>query len=123
MSQSPPEPPTTSIGQRTEIIVNNILEPIDVIGRRLLGSLWKTFYESVQDAIALSLLLQIPSLIGKVIIGKEFSSYDVCLQENALGSSRYACFIIVTSDFLLWIVLAGRIISRFLLDFRTLFRR
>ncbi|MGK7876596.1 MAG: hypothetical protein AB4426_25870 [Xenococcaceae cyanobacterium] len=52
-------------------------------------------------------------MIGLWIIGKKFSSFDVCLQENALGVSRYACFIIVASDFLLWIVLAGRIVSRF----------
>ncbi|MDJ0660683.1 MAG: hypothetical protein QNJ42_14525 [Crocosphaera sp.] len=114
------EPPQTPWGQRTQKILENISEPIDLFGQRLLGSLWKTFYESVQDAIALSLLLQIPSLIGKIIIGKEFSSYDVCLAENALGSSRYACFIIVTSDFLLWIVLAGRILGRFWVDFKNL---
>ncbi|WP_013322529.1 hypothetical protein [Gloeothece verrucosa] len=121
MAQPPnPQRPKTSWGQRIESILENILEPLDLIGQRLMGGLWRTFYESVQDAIALSLLLQIPSLIGRIIIGKEFSSYDVCLQENALGSSRYACFIIVTSDFLLWIVLAGRILARFLVDFKSL---
>ncbi|MEA5534508.1 hypothetical protein [Crocosphaera sp. XPORK-15E] len=114
------QPPQTPWGRRIEKIIENIWEPLDLIGQKLLGSLWRTFYESVQDAIALSLLLQIPSLIGKVIIGKEFSSYDVCLAENALGSSRYACFIIVTSDFLLWVVLAGRILGRFIVDFKSL---
>ncbi|MGK7883027.1 MAG: hypothetical protein AB4057_00165 [Crocosphaera sp.] len=112
--------PQTSWGQQTEKILEYIWEPLDLIGQKLLGSLWKTFYCSVQDAIALSLLLQIPSLIGRIIIGKAFSSYDVCLAENALGSSRYACFIIVTSDFLLWVILAGRILGRFILEFRSL---
>ena len=103
--------------------MDNILEPIDLVGQRLLGDLWKTFYLTVQDAIALGLLLQIPSFIGKIIIGKDFSSFDVCLKENALGPSFYACFIIVGADVLLWISLAGRIIARFNRDFKNLWRK
>ena len=113
MSQTPDpnsSPPKSLWGKRIEKLLDNILEPIDLVGQRLLGDLWKTLYFSIQDAIALGLLLQIPSFIGKIIIGKDFSSFDICLEENALGTSRYACFIIVTSDFLLWIILAGRII-------------
>ncbi len=87
-----------------------------------MGDLWRTVYLSVQDAIALSVLLQLPSLVGRIIIGKDFSSFDVCLQESALGISRYACFIIITSDFCLWIILAGRIIGRFWVDLRQLKR-
>jgi len=123
MSQAPDpnsSPPKSRWGKRIERFLDNILEPIDLVGQRLLGDLWKTFYFSIQDAIALGLLLQIPSFIGKIIIGKDFSSFDVCLQENALGPSRYACFIVVTSDFLLWIILAGRIIARFIVDLKNL---
>jgi hypothetical protein len=116
-------PPKTPCGQRIEQALENFFEPLDLIGQRVLGSLWKTFYESVQDAIALSLLLQIPSSIGSFIIGKEFSDYLVCLQESPWGSVRYACFIIVTSDFLLWILLAGRIIARFWVYFRNIWRK
>ncbi|MFB2939390.1 hypothetical protein ACE1B6_29405 [Aerosakkonemataceae cyanobacterium BLCC-F154] len=86
-----------------------------------MGDLWKTLCESIRDAIALSLLLQIPSLIGKWILGKEFSGFDACMLESPLGVNRYACFIIVASDFCLWFVLAGRIISRFLTDLNQLF--
>lgn len=66
--------PQTPWGQQTEKILEYIWEPLDLIGQKLLGSLWRTFYCSVQDAIALSLPLQIPSLIGGIIIGKAFSS-------------------------------------------------
>jgi hypothetical protein len=59
-------------------------------------------------------------LIGKWILGKEFSGFDVCMQEEPFGVNRYACFIIVISDFCLWIVLAGRVISRFLSDLNQL---
>ena len=109
--------------EKAEKLLLTVFTPVDVIGKAVMGNLWKTFYESVQDAIALSLLLQIPSLIGKWILGKEFSGFDVCMQESSFGVNRYACFIIVTSDFCLWIVLAGRLISRFLSDFNQLFAK
>jgi hypothetical protein len=83
-----------------------------------MGDLWRTVYLSVQDAIALGTLLQVPSWVGRIIIGKDFASFDVCQQENPLGVARYACYIIVTSDFLLWILLASRILGRFIADFR-----
>jgi hypothetical protein len=106
----------TALGRRTEVILMNIGEPLDLVGKALLGDLWRTVYLSVQDAIALSILLQVPGLIGQWIIGKSFSDFLVCLQESAWGPTRYACFIIVASDFLLWIILAGRIIGRFWVD-------
>ena len=130
MSQQLPQPPSqigssnpilkTEAGKRTQKLLLNIWEPLDVFGQAVLGDLWRTVYLSIQDAIALGILLQLPSLVGRVIIGKDFSSFDVCLQENALGVSRYACFIIITSDFCLWIVLAGRIFGRFLADLQGL---
>jgi hypothetical protein len=95
---------------------------LDVLGQGLMGDLWRTVYLSVQDAIALGTLLQLPSLVGRIIIGKDFASFDVCLQENPLGVSRYACFIVVISDFCLWIVLAGRVLGRFWVDLRGLRR-
>jgi hypothetical protein len=91
-----------------------------VVGSRLMGDLWRTFYLTVQDAIALSLILQVPGVIGQIILGKSFSSFDICLLENPLGVNRYACFIIVASDFLLWMVLAGRILGRFWADLSEL---
>lgn len=132
MSQQPPQPLPkpdpdlpklkTETGKRAERLLLNLWEPLDVLGRGLMGDLWRSVYLSVQDAIALSVLLQLPSFVGRIIIGKDFSSFDVCLQENPFGVSRYACFIIVTSDFCLRIVLAGRIIGRFWLDLRDLKR-
>lgn len=125
-SQSSPNPlepspaVSTRLGKSTKQLVMNILEFVDQVLYGLMGQLGRTVYASIQDAIALSILLQVPSAIGKLIIGKDFSSYDVCLKENPLGASFLACFIIVTSDFLLWIVLAGRIIARFWKDMNNL---
>lgn len=120
MSQEPSQKPDaaqqqfkTELGRRTDRFLLTIWESLNLLGKGIFGELWRTLYLSVQDAIALSVLLQLPSLIGRLIIGKDFSSFDVCLQESPLGVSRYACFIIITSDFCLWIVLAGRIAGRF----------
>ena len=127
MTQPSPQDPnlsglTTKAGKRTERLLLNIWEPLDLLGQGLMGSLWRTVYLSIQDATALGVLLKLPSLVGHIIIGKDFSSFDVCLQENALGVARYACFIIITADFCLWIILAGRIIGRFWADLLELKR-
>ncbi len=98
----------------------SVLEVIDQVFYGLMGQLGRTVYGSIQDAIAIGILLKLPGLIGEIIIGKDFSGFDICLQESAFGVSRYACFIIVASDFLLWIVLAGRIIGRFWADLKDL---
>lgn len=92
MSQSPQKPPPqtsspqqpsstvkTTWGKRTEKVLENIFEPLDLIGERIMGELWRTLYLTVQDAIALSLILQIPSAIGQWVLGKDFSGFDVCL--------------------------------------------
>jgi hypothetical protein len=89
---------------------------VDKCGKFLLGDLWRTFYLSLQDAIALSLLLKIPDAIASIIIGREFSDLNVCITYNETNPTRYACFIIVSSNFLLWILLAGRILVRFLIS-------
>ena len=83
-----------------------------------MGDLWRTVYLSIQDTIALSILLTIPSRVGQFIIHKDFSSFDLCLKENPLGVARYACYIIVTSDFLLWVLLGFRILGRFIAGLR-----
>ncbi|WP_228056877.1 hypothetical protein [Tychonema sp. LEGE 07203] len=98
----------------------NFLELVDQVFYALMGKLGRKVYGSIQDAIAIGIILKLPSLIGKIIIGEDFSGVNICLQESPWGISRYACFIIVTSDFLLWIVLAGRIIARFRADLRDL---
>ncbi|MCG6135185.1 MAG: hypothetical protein MET45_11040 [Nostoc sp. LLA-1] len=107
---------TTELGRKTEKFLRTIWEPLDLFGKSLMGNYWRTVYLSIQDAIAIYILLKIPDFIGHLIYGKSFSNFGICLQENALGASHYACFIIVISDFLLWIIIAARIIGRFLAD-------
>ncbi|MFL9456015.1 MULTISPECIES: hypothetical protein [Nostocales] len=119
-SANQPMQSKTKAGKRIEAFLKNVWKPMDLVGQSLMGDYWRTVYLSIQDAIALYILLRIPDLIGQLIFGKSFSSFDVCLKENALGASFYACFIMVISDFLLWLVIAGRIIGRFLADWDDL---
>jgi hypothetical protein len=70
MSQQPIQPPSnpnsnpselkTQTGKRVQRLLLNVWEPLDVLGQGLMGDLWRTVYLSVQDAIALSILLQLP---------------------------------------------------------------
>jgi hypothetical protein len=117
---SQPAPPQTLWGKRTERFLLQIGEPINLVGHSLMGSYWKTLHSSVQDAIALGLILKIPGAIGEWVMAKSFTGFDVCLQQNILSVDRYACFIIVASDFCLWIVIAGRTIARFWIDWNEL---
>ena len=113
MSQLPNPKRKTSWGAKTQEFLEHIFEPLDILGEMLFGSLWRTFYEAVQDGIALGLIFQIPSIIGKITIGMDFAGYYVCTSTKILGTSRLACYIIVTSTYLMWVVIAGRILGRF----------
>ncbi len=110
--------PLTKLGKQTQAFLTSFWESLDQLGHALMGDLWRTVYLSIQDAIALGVLLQVPSWVGRIIIGKDFASFDLCQLESPLGVTRYACYIIITSDFLLWILLASRILGRFIAEGR-----
>ena len=57
---------TTKTGKRTERLLLNIWEPLDLLGQGLMGSLWKSVYLSIQDATALGVLLKRPSRVSSV---------------------------------------------------------
>ncbi|NJM61443.1 MAG: hypothetical protein HC849_16585 [Oscillatoriales cyanobacterium RU_3_3] len=82
-------PVSTRSGKLTRKLVMNVLEIVDRVFYGLMGKLGRTVYGSIQDAIALGILLKIPALIGQMIIGKDFSIFDICLQESPWGVSRF----------------------------------
>jgi hypothetical protein len=115
-----PPPPVliqTRSGKLVEKILLNLLEPIDLIGQKVMGEFWKPVYLAVQDAVGLAVMLKLPSAVAHVLIGTDFSGYNVCINESPWGVSRYACFLIVTADFCMWTVIAGRILGRFIAKF------
>lgn len=104
-------------------ILDSWLSILHVVGKSIFGPLWLTLFESIQDAIALGLLVRIPSLLSQWVLGREFSGLDVCWSNNTAWSvARYACIAVVLSDYTLWAVLIPRIIFRFCRDFKNLFR-
>lgn len=109
---------------KVDKFLTNAFGVIDIIGKKILGDLWETLYLSVQDALALGLLIQIPDRVGYWITGKKFTGLDVCIQEDSWWSvNRYVCFVMVLSNFALWGVLAARILIRCIQDFRKLRQR
>jgi hypothetical protein len=110
--------PNTKFGQSMEILLQNITEPIDILGQQLMGDLWRTVCLTVQDAIALSILLELPGFLIKVLIHKDFSNFYQCQSENSSGISRYACYYSNISSFCLWIILSARLFSRFWSDLK-----
>jgi hypothetical protein len=112
--------PKTPFGRITEQFLLRVSDPLGVIGQHVLGAYWQTLCSSIQDAVALALILKVPSAIGGMLLSKDFNGFNVCLDQNPFGVERYACFIIVASDFCLWIVIAGRTIARFWTDWRGL---
>jgi hypothetical protein len=66
MTQKPPELPSgvpqtpqprTKLGKKTQKVLTSVWESLDQVGQGLMGELWRTVYQSVQDAIALGVLL------------------------------------------------------------------
>ncbi|HBB30426.1 MAG TPA: hypothetical protein DDZ80_22445 [Cyanobacteria bacterium UBA8803] len=107
--------PQTLGGQRIDNFILTVWEPLDLLGQRLLGDLWRIVYLTLQDAIALSILFAIPALIG----GSQ-DNLEECLKESLWDIDRYSCVVIWLSDFCLWIVLTGRTIIRCWRDLKTL---
>lgn len=87
-------------------------ERIDPYGEALMGKLWRVVFETIQDAISLSILIVIPGVILKFFANADYSDFAQCLAISPLNVSRIICFVIVGSGFLLWIVLGGRFIGR-----------
>ena len=85
---------------------------IDPYGEALMGELWRVVFETIQDTIALSILIVIPGVILKLFANADYSDFAQCLAISALNVSRIICFVIVGSGFLLWTVLGGRFIGR-----------
>jgi hypothetical protein len=86
------------------------------LGSTLLGNFWYPLCrDTVQDTLGAYFTLSIGGVIGKCIAGKDFSSFKVCfseLQSDPTGITPYACYGMVTLDFILWIVILSRLLYR-----------
>ena len=97
----------------TAEFLENFWQPLDTIGQAWMGNWWRGIYETVQDAILLCLFLAIPGWMGKLILKADYSSFDQCNNSwHAWNMNRYACYAIVGSGFVFWVMFTGRIIGR-----------
>ena len=119
MSQSPnPQPPKipleSSLRQRTRAQLITLWEPLDEIGRAIMGDLWRTTYLTIQDALAatvVSIALHFIGLALQGTTGQTFSDLKACVTSYPITSvSRYQCLVIGAASFPVWFVFAGRFI-------------
>ncbi|MBD2463936.1 hypothetical protein H6G89_23315 [Oscillatoria sp. FACHB-1407] len=103
----------TAAGKFVKKVIFSIKEPMYFLAISLMGEeMTRQVWEEVQETIAYALILQLPDLIGKLLLGLHFSSFEVCQDISPLNVNRYACYTIVGSDFLLWISIAGTVLGR-----------
>jgi hypothetical protein len=118
---SRPQENLPPLADRVEERLDDGIGVLHVFGTKLIGPLWMTLFESMQDAIALGLLVKIPNFLSQWVLGKQFSGLDVCWHRTNIWSvDRYACFAIVLSDYTLWGVLIPRILYRSYRDLKNL---
>ncbi|NEO20342.1 MULTISPECIES: hypothetical protein [unclassified Moorena] len=119
-TQDPTQPPTRLVtwpGKFTNKLLINIWEPLDQIGKALIGDLWRDVYLTIQDAIGLSILYVIFGWIFQSITKENFTGFDQCVGTwNVWEVNRYFCLVVVLLAFSSCITLSGRIVKRFLKD-------
>jgi hypothetical protein len=86
------------------------------LGRSLLGEFWwAIFRDTAQDALGAYLTLTVGGFTGRLIAGKDFSSFTVCFNEwksDPTSVQPYVCYGMVVLDYVLWAAVLARLISR-----------
>ncbi|MCA1991674.1 MAG: hypothetical protein LDL41_06455 [Coleofasciculus sp. S288] len=112
MTQPNPQPlppPKTQWGQRLE----DYLDDLDRIGKRLFGGYWEILYQTLRDAIALAIFLKLPGFLVQQIVGEDFSGFDVCYKKNPSTVTYYACYFSVLSDhWVFWTMFVGVLVRQ-----------
>ena len=105
----------TRLARRVDRFLLRIIEPIDVVGSRLLGEWWRHLMLATQDAISIGCLLWIPNTLFELTSGgKDFSGLHSCWQISISEPSFMACIGVVSGEYCFWIFFMGRTIARFI---------
>lgn len=117
----------TRLAKKVDRLMTSVLEPIDVVGKHLLGEWWRQIVAATQDAIAISVLLLIPSWIFETL-DHDFSTlgdcWDFLYSANIISWSTLAnfdpkaiaCTAVIAADCCFWLLFFGRTIARFLVE-------
>ncbi|EGJ28619.1 MULTISPECIES: hypothetical protein [Moorena] len=109
--------PKTRSGKVINELLINIWEPLDQLGKALIGDLWRDVYLTIQDAIGLGILYVIFGWIFHWITKENFTSFDQCWNTWSVWEvNRYFCLVVVLLAFSSCITLCGRILKRLLKD-------
>ncbi|NER89933.1 hypothetical protein [Moorena sp. SIO3A2] len=116
--------PKTRYGKIINELLINIWEPLDEVGKALIGDLWRDVYLTIQDAIGLGFLYVVFGLIFKWITQENFTGFDQCVETwNVWEVNRYFCLVVVLLAFSSCITLFGRVLKRLLTDLIDLARK
>ncbi|WP_287313322.1 hypothetical protein [Moorena sp. SIO1G6] len=109
--------PKTRFGKVIYQLLINIWDPLDLVGKALIGDLWRDVYLTIQDAIGLGILYVIFGWIFQSITKENFTGFDQCVGTwNVWEVNRYFCLVVVLLAFSSCITLCGRILKRLLKD-------
>ena len=115
--QEQPTTPKTKSGEFTKKLLLNFWDPLDLVGKALMGELWRDVYLTIQDAISLGILFVVFGWIFQRITGENFTGFDQCMNSwNIWEVNRYFCFVVVGLAFCSCISLGGRFLIRFSKD-------
>lgn len=124
MDEPKPSRRRSTNGIRLEQPLEKTLTSLDRVGKFLMGGSWRIFYLTLQDAIAMGLIYTIPNKVSHVLVGQNFSGFDVCNQLSFITIDAYFCYANVLLQFILFTVfsatLACRIIAEFCKDLQNI---
>lgn len=111
-----PETPQKPNRQHIRRILTEIWNPLDEIGQGLMGDLWRPTYLTIQDTIAVLVLVFVLSLLGSQlqgVTGQNFADFRDCHRFPPTNVNFYQCYVITGSNFTVWFIFGGRFILHF----------
>lgn len=111
-----PENPQKFNRQHIRRILSTIWNPLDEIGQSIIGDLWRPIYLTIQDTIAVLVLVFILGLLGSQlqgVTGQQFADFRSCHRFSFTNVNFYQCYVITGSNFTVWFIFAGRFILHF----------
>jgi hypothetical protein len=104
-------------------LINRWAEASRKLAYIVFGELWfPIIRDTFRDAVGIYIVLSIGKYTGKIIAGKNFSSFAECSENAELTSADpYVCYIVVVLNFVSWAGILGRLLYRALRQFLQTF--
>ena len=110
----------TRFAKKVDSCLQQVTDPVDVIGSRLFGEWWEQFVLAIRDAFAIGCFTWIPNLVFKFFSsGKDFSKLDNCIQIGMSDPSSFICFGLVMTEYCFWVLFFGKSFARVIHQIRS----